>query len=119
MIDLSTLAIPSVDVVPEPTISDWVYFLTKLDCQDQINRLVYGLVRHYRQLETQAEKRITELKVKVKELQMDSENYHGRCGICATANKDMLTDSYCAACEVERLRKLPYGPDLPEKFHDE
>ena len=35
---------------------------------------------------------------------IDSGNYRAKCGLCETANMDMLTDDYCAQCEVERLR---------------
>ena len=118
MIDLSTLAIPPVDVVPEPTAEDWEHW-SIMTINFRMGRIICSLARRCQQLETdlsnctcgsfesllaQAERRITELKAKVKGLQIESENYHGKCGICATANKDMLTDWYCAACEVERLR---------------
>src|SRR3990167_4585407 len=39
-------------------------------------------------------------------LRMDSSNYLAACGACGTRNCDMLTDSYCAECQVDRLRSL-------------
>lgn len=36
---------------------------------------------------------------------MDSENYRGKCGCCGTANMDMLTDTYCAACRIAELEQ--------------
>lgn len=44
------------------------------------------------------------LVAEVERLRIDSGNYRGKCGDCGTANCDMLTDDYCAACEVARLR---------------
>ena len=37
-------------------------------------------------------------------LRVDSENYRGKCAICAVANCDMLTDFVCIACERDRLK---------------
>jgi len=43
------------------------------------------------------------LREEIVSLRIDSENYRGCCDTCGTANKDMLTDTYCAVCEVKRL----------------
>lgn len=39
----------------------------------------------------------------LRELKEDSDNYRGECDTCDTRNMDMLTDTYCAVCEVNRL----------------
>jgi hypothetical protein len=54
----------------------------------------------------------------IREWEMDSGNYRGKCGSCGTANCDMLTDSICMACqlaeakaEIDRLKRIACGLD--------
>jgi hypothetical protein len=47
---------------------------------------------------------IERLRAELIEAKMDAGNYRGHCGTCDTLNAAMLTDSYCAECEVNRLR---------------
>lgn len=46
---------------------------------------------------------VEEMRERLDELQMDSGNYHGECGVCGVANKLMLTDAFCAMCRITAL----------------
>lgn len=44
------------------------------------------------------------LKAELEQTKLDSVNYHAKCGLCNTANKDILTESYCSSCDNDELR---------------
>jgi len=47
-----------------------------------------------------ATERAERAEAKARELNVYAANYRGKCGACATANCDMLTDGYCAECRA-------------------
>ena len=65
--------------------------------------LAYEAEQH-RYWQTQANAVEDRAREMIAELRFDSENYRGKCDTCGTANADMLTDTYCAVCEVRSMQ---------------